>query len=241
MKDACVTATEEQIKKEVTASMKYLSMAAFFAKDDVNRPGFAKLFFEAASEEREHATKLIEYLSMRGRYLNTQKNKPTKFNLDISALVRGSEEAKILGVTNIVDLDSAKNADPKTTSGLIALQNALKLEVAVTNSIRNLVKTCEDKFNHYHVSFFKLSPRYSVINFKSHFYSLSITLPENSSTNNTRDNAIWLERLQHSEKWSLVKEPSSESSCSISNFCKFIIVMMHGVSKKERKKHRKSM
>lgn len=154
MKDSCVTATEEQIKKEVTASMKYLSMAAFFAKDDVNRPGFAKLFFEAASEEREHAGKLIEYLSMRGRYLNSLDNQPRKFDFDISALIRGSDKAEILKVDNIVDLDSAKNADPKTTSGLIALQNALKLEVAVTKSIRELVKTCEskDKFNHFHVS-----------------------------------------------------------------------------------------
>lgn len=32
----------------------------------VNRPGFAKLFFDASSEEREHALKLIEYLLMRG-------------------------------------------------------------------------------------------------------------------------------------------------------------------------------
>jgi len=39
---------------------------AHFSRDIVNRPGFAKLFFESASEEREHAIKLIEYLLMRG-------------------------------------------------------------------------------------------------------------------------------------------------------------------------------
>jgi ferritin heavy chain len=148
MKDACVKATEEQIKKEVTASMKYLSMAAFFARDDVNRPGFAKLFFEAAGEEREHAYKLIEYLSMRGRYLSSQDLKPTKFEFDIGALVRNAEDATILGETNIVKLDAEGEKQ-----GLTALQNALKLEVAVTKSIRSLVETCEKQFNHYHVSF----------------------------------------------------------------------------------------
>ncbi|CAH2210649.1 jg20597, partial [Pararge aegeria aegeria] len=39
---------------------------AHFSKDSVNRPGFAKMFFDASSEEREHALKLIEYLLMRG-------------------------------------------------------------------------------------------------------------------------------------------------------------------------------
>ncbi|CRK88336.1 CLUMA_CG002115, isoform A [Clunio marinus] len=151
MRDECVTETEEQIKKEITASLKYLSMAAYFAKDSVNRPGFAKLFFDSASEEREHAYKLIEYLSMRGRYLRQKdKNswKSTIPNFDISSLVKDSENLNVMGVT-LSDLTPA--ADAKTTSGLIALQNALKLETAVTKSIRNLVVKCEgEPFNHYH-------------------------------------------------------------------------------------------
>jgi len=32
----------------------------------VNRPGFAKIFFDSASEERDHAIKIIGYLLMRG-------------------------------------------------------------------------------------------------------------------------------------------------------------------------------
>lgn len=35
-------------------------------QDSVNRPGFAKFFLESASEEREHAMKIIQYLLMRG-------------------------------------------------------------------------------------------------------------------------------------------------------------------------------
>jgi ferritin heavy chain len=146
MTDDCVKATEEQIKKEITASLKYLSMGAHFAKDSVNRPGFSKFFFDAASEEREHAYKLIEYLSMRGRYLN--QGKSIIPDIDISRLVKESEKLQVLGesLTPLVPAEGGK-----TTSGLIALQNALKLETAVTKSIRKLVQSCEaEPFNHYH-------------------------------------------------------------------------------------------
>ena len=44
-----------------------LFQGAHFARDTVNRPGFSKFFFESASEEREHAIKIIEYLLMRGQ------------------------------------------------------------------------------------------------------------------------------------------------------------------------------
>lgn len=152
LKDDCVKRTEDQIKKEITASLKYLNMAAYFSRDDVNRPGYAKLFFEAASEEREHAYKLIEYLSMRGRYLqkDSKSQESTIIDFDISKLVRDSENPSVMGLV----LDDLTKTDEKTTSGLIALQNALRLETAVTKSIRNLVQTCEssDNFNHYHVS-----------------------------------------------------------------------------------------
>jgi ferritin len=154
MKNKCVEETEKQIKKEVTAAMKYLSMAAYFSRDNVNRPGFAKMFFEAASEEREHAYKLIEYLAMRGRYMNdntgTSKSFGTKVAGGFSELVRDAAGASALGLGNeLKSLDDAGDS----TSGLVALQNALKMEVAVTKSIRQLVKDCEDdEMNHYHVS-----------------------------------------------------------------------------------------
>lgn len=55
-----------QVQEELKAAIQYLAMAAHFSRDTINRPGFAKLFFESASEEREHAIKLISYLLMRG-------------------------------------------------------------------------------------------------------------------------------------------------------------------------------
>lgn len=66
-----------QIQKEVDASLTYLAMGAHFAQDTINRPGFSEFFLKAAGEEREHATKLIEYLLMRGQLVS-----------DVSALIR---------------------------------------------------------------------------------------------------------------------------------------------------------
>lgn len=65
MTNGCVKEMKRQIQAEINASVTYLAMGAHFAKDTVNRPGFSQFFFKSASEEREHATKLIEYLLMR--------------------------------------------------------------------------------------------------------------------------------------------------------------------------------
>merc|ERR1712226_567287 len=51
---------------ELYASYVYLSMSAYFARDDIALHGFAKRFREASSEEKEHAEKLIDYQCMRG-------------------------------------------------------------------------------------------------------------------------------------------------------------------------------
>lgn len=61
----CVGAVRRQIQEEIDASIKYLSMGAHFAQDTLDRPGFSEFFFKAATEKREQATKLIEYLLMR--------------------------------------------------------------------------------------------------------------------------------------------------------------------------------
>jgi ferritin heavy chain len=95
----------------------------------VNRPGFAKIFFDSASEERDHAIKIIGYLLMRGGL--------TK---DISQLIRDPQPL------------SESWAD-----GLSALKDALKLEAHVTRKIRDIATTCEEPgrdgqdFNDYHL------------------------------------------------------------------------------------------
>lgn len=66
MADSCTVSMRRQIQEELKAAMQYMAMGAHFSKDSINRPGFAKMFFESASEERDHAIKLISYLLMRG-------------------------------------------------------------------------------------------------------------------------------------------------------------------------------
>lgn len=125
IKDGCVKEMRKQIRMEITASMQYLAMGAHFSKDTVNRPGFAKFFFDSASEEREHAIKLIEYLLMRGQLTDS-----------------------------VSDLFSLKAA-PKITweTGVESLKDALRTEAEVTKSIRQVIASCENSsaFNDYHL------------------------------------------------------------------------------------------
>merc|ERR1712239_83170 len=51
----------KQINMELYASYVYLSMSAYFARDDVALMGFSKRFRAASAEEAEHAHKLIDY------------------------------------------------------------------------------------------------------------------------------------------------------------------------------------
>jgi len=156
MQKNCTAATAHQIQTEITASVKYLTMAAYFSRDSVNRPGFAKMFYEAASEEREHAHKLIEYLAMRGKYANEPAETILRA-FDIAGLITDAEGLfKDLRLTNL-------ETTSENSKGLAALKNALKMEQAVTEKIRKLIKYCEDdkdersaEFNHYHVSCFLL-------------------------------------------------------------------------------------
>lgn len=135
--EPCVKVMESQVKTEIAAAMKYLAMGAHFARDTINRPGFSKFFFESASEEREHAIKIIEYLLMRGQ-LTSDVSKLLKFPV----ILNNND-------TNIrQEWDNAEEA----------LSDALKLEAEVTRSIRNIIITCENpketetsSFNDYHL------------------------------------------------------------------------------------------
>jgi len=121
----CVKEVRRQIQAEVDASLTYLAMGAHFAQDTINRPGFSEFFLKAAGEEREHATKLIEYLLMRGELIS-----------DVSSLIRVNRPAKT----------AWKN-------GVEALKDALRTEAKVTKSIRQVIEKCEDDNgnNDYHL------------------------------------------------------------------------------------------
>ncbi|KAL4714264.1 hypothetical protein ACJJTC_009616 [Scirpophaga incertulas] len=125
MRRPCRDSMRRQIQMEVAASLQYLAMGAHFSKDSINRPGFAKLFFESGSEERQHAMKLIEYLLMRGELTS-----------DVTSLIQ------------------IRPPERKTWGDAVeALEHALKMESDVTKSIRTVIAACEDdnEFNDYHL------------------------------------------------------------------------------------------
>ena len=127
MVDPCIKKMREQVQEELKAALTYMAMGAHFSKDTINRPGFAKMFFESASEEREHAIKIISYLLMRG---------------DLT-----SEVSKLI--------QNPSPLNESWESGIAALQDALKLEAHVTRKIRDIIITCEtptdSDFNDYHL------------------------------------------------------------------------------------------
>ncbi|XP_076652746.1 ferritin 1 heavy chain [Halictus rubicundus] len=116
MEKVCTGKLQSQIKTEINAALTYLSMGVHFAKDTNHRPGFSKFFFDAANEEREHAIKIIEYLLMRGEVMD--------------------------GDSQIVN--TKENIISSWSTGFDALQKALELEKNVTNSIHDIIKTCEE-------------------------------------------------------------------------------------------------
>jgi len=116
MVENCTLKMRAQVQEELKAALTYLAMGAHFSRDTINRPGFAKLFFEAASEEREHAIKIISYLLMRGELTS-----------EVSKLIQNPSPL-----------------NESWDSGIDALKGALKLEADVTRKIRDIIAACED-------------------------------------------------------------------------------------------------
>jgi len=145
MKDACIKGMRHQIQEEINASYQYLAMGAYFSRDTVNRPGFAEHFFKAAKEEREHGSKLVEYLSMRGQL--------TEGVSDLINVPVGLNPLEEPLNSQLIPANPPQTvAKQEWTDGASALSDALDLEIKVTRSIRKLIQTCESKpYNHYHL------------------------------------------------------------------------------------------
>lgn len=134
----CVAEIEKQINVKLKSSLEYLSMASYFSRDDVQRPGFAEIFFSTANRDRRQVIELIELLNIQGRYLHDEQ-KSLLTNINIHDLVKGADgRALTLLINNL-----AKH-QVKTSHGFIALQIALKKEEEVTKNVRRLVEICEE-------------------------------------------------------------------------------------------------
>ncbi|XP_072348449.1 ferritin heavy chain-like [Scyliorhinus torazame] len=75
----CEAAMNRQINMELYASYVYISMYAFFDRDDVALKNFAKFFKNQSHEEREHAEKLMKFQNQRGgRVILQDVSKPDR-------------------------------------------------------------------------------------------------------------------------------------------------------------------
>jgi len=111
----CIHALTKQVRMEFEASLQYLLMAAHFSQDTYNLPGVAKLFWEHADEERDHAKQFISYLRLRGAQEND--------------FFQGSPIKPTL----------AKNQWGSVSE---ALRDALKMEKAVSGSMKEMIDLC---------------------------------------------------------------------------------------------------
>ncbi|XP_069765860.1 ferritin heavy chain-like [Narcine bancroftii] len=75
----CEASVNRQINMELYASYVYLSMSAYFDRDDVALKNFAKFFLDQSHEEREHMEKLIKFQNQRGgRVILQDVSKPDR-------------------------------------------------------------------------------------------------------------------------------------------------------------------
>ncbi|KAF2362858.1 Ferritin/DPS protein domain [Trinorchestia longiramus] len=118
----CTEKIVNHIQQELNAAFSYLYMAAHFDDDRIARPGLAKFMYESASEERQHAIQMLEYLNMRGVVFNQTYSLNTAQN----------------------DFFKEISANPTYE---YALKKAIDMEVTVTNHIYNIVKACESDYH----------------------------------------------------------------------------------------------
>merc|ERR1719495_891433 len=114
----CTTAIKKHIKEEFKASFLYLHMGAMFAQDTVARPGIAKFMLESATEERSHANLMLDYLNKRGIKLTAHE---MGFDFNKDQITEGLTSMTMKA----------------------ALENALKMEIGVTNLIINVIEKCD--------------------------------------------------------------------------------------------------
>eukprot|EP00246_Nothoceros_aenigmaticus_P007786 TRINITY_DN2187_c0_g1_i1.p1 TRINITY_DN2187_c0_g1~~TRINITY_DN2187_c0_g1_i1.p1 ORF type:complete len:263 (+),score=43.56 TRINITY_DN2187_c0_g1_i1:213-1001(+) len=69
---ACESALNEQINVEYNVSYIYHALFAYFDRDNVGLPGFAKYFKDGSDEEREHAETFMRYQNTRGGRVKLQ-------------------------------------------------------------------------------------------------------------------------------------------------------------------------
>jgi bacterioferritin B len=109
--DELTNALNEQIGNEFAASMQYLSIAAYFDRDNLVK--LAKIFYEQAGEERDHGMKLMDYLIRAGASVRIPSVAAPKHDFVSAEEAVGLSlqwEVEVAGQYNrLMDLAASKN------------------------------------------------------------------------------------------------------------------------------------
>lgn len=109
--NGCEGALNEQINVEYNVSYIYHALFAYFDRDNVGLPGFAKYFKDASDEERVHAEMLMKYQNIRG----------------------GKVKLQSILMPTVMDFDNAEKGE-----ALYAMELALSLEKLTNQKLLNL-------------------------------------------------------------------------------------------------------
>merc|ERR1712026_17676 len=103
----------KQINMEFYASYVYMSMYAYFDRDDQAMPGFAAFFKKSSEEERAHGLKLVEYQNKRGGkvvFQDIARPSATEWGTPLEALEAALELEKTVN-QSLLDLHKASDGD----------------------------------------------------------------------------------------------------------------------------------
>lgn len=109
--DSCEGALNEQINVEYNVSYIYHALFAYFDRDNVALPGFAKYFRDASDEERGHAEMFMKYQNVRG----------------------GKVKLQSILMPTIMEFDNSQKGE-----ALYAMELALSLEKLTNQKLLNL-------------------------------------------------------------------------------------------------------
>jgi len=128
VEEKCLKAIWPQVDMELNAAFNYLQLAGMFDSEAVAKPGLAKFLYEAASEERQHAISMLEYIDRRGYHIHDTTHEEREFKFDAT---------KFPTLPDVTDSDLYENT----------LRSAVVMEEKVTNAINEIVKACSTDFD----------------------------------------------------------------------------------------------
>merc|ERR1712226_1693031 len=139
--EECEALVNKQVNMELYYSYVYLSMSAYFARDDIALPGFAAFFAKTSAKEKNHGAALMKYQTMRGGRVVLQ---------DITKPTTTEWGTPLEAVVTVLDLER------KMVQSLLELQTK-----AMAKADFHLVTFVQENFLNNHIYYVKLIETWS--------------------------------------------------------------------------------